>query len=72
MSQQLKRDLSICCSGFYDADLVGGKIILRCVRCGRRWRHKADGTFERVPLATPEVNHRKVLGRQFGGDPLVN
>lgn len=66
MFQQLKRDFSICCGGLYDADLVGGEIILRCVRCGEFWQRQADGTFRSV--ATPKIkrNGKGIIGNHCG------
>jgi hypothetical protein len=67
MIQQLKRDFLICCGGIYDADLVDGKIILRCVRCDQRWQRRANGTFESVPMTKKVLNESVIMGHDFDG-----
>jgi len=66
MFQQLKRDFSICCGGLYDADLVDGKVILRCVRCGELWQRQTDGTFQSVAIPKPKRNGRGIMGNHSG------
>lgn len=62
MMQQLKRDFLICCGGLYDADLVDGKIILRCVRCDQQWQRRTDGTFELLPITQKITYPRVIMG----------
>ncbi len=72
MIQHLKRDFMICCGGLYDADLVDGKIILRCVRCDQRWQRRADGTFELAPM-TNNIPYPKItMDHHFDRSAQIN
>lgn len=72
MIQQLKRDFLICCGGLYDADLVDGKIILRCVRCNQSWQRRADGTFTSVEIAPKNPNGRVIMGHRCNSNTQTN
>lgn len=72
MIQQLKRDLLICCGGLYDADLVDGKIILRCIRCGAFWQRQPDGTFRSVAIRKKNHNGMHIMGHHCDSETQRN
>lgn len=35
----------LCCGGLLEADVVDGRVVLRCLKCGTLWFRQADGTL---------------------------
>lgn len=67
--QLLKRDFAICCGSLYDADLIGGEIVLSCITCGSRWERQADGSFARMGQASAPQHDRN--GRPKPSQPAA-
>jgi|GEM_PF-1974062 len=44
----------LCCGFLLEADLVDGRIVLRCLRCGRRWERMTNRTLRETDAGMPE------------------
>ncbi len=56
MGKEVDQD-RLCCGSLLEAELVDGRILLRCLSCGTMWSRQVDGIFiEEGPSPQPSNN----------------